>query len=206
MKYKILSIFALLLLSLVSCKHTDQSKADFAEIEYPKELGVVSRAEWKWVPIDTSYSTQEIKYITVHHGGVEFLPGTDPVKSIQNLQSWSRSEKKWIDIPYHYMIDLDGVIYEGRPINIPGDTNTEYNPLSHALIEVMGNYEVQSLSETQLESLINLIKFLMIKYNVPTEEVKTHKDYSNMTVCPGKDIYKYFESGYIEKALNKLDY
>ncbi|MCW8848745.1 MAG: peptidoglycan recognition protein family protein [Melioribacteraceae bacterium] len=203
MKYSILFIFIVIIATITSCKHTDQSHDQLTEIKYPKELGVMKRADWNWVPIDSAYATQDIKYITVHHGGVEFLKGTDPIKSIQNLQSWSRSEKKWIDIPYHYMIDLDGIIYEGRPINIPGDTNTEYNPLNHALIEVMGNYEIQVLSEIQLNSLIELIKFLMIKYNVPLDKIKTHKDYSSMTVCPGKDIYKYFESGYIEKALNK---
>ena len=101
------------------------------------------------------------------------------------------------------MIDLDGIIYEGRQIDIPGDTNTEYNPLNHSLIEVMGNYEIQILSEIQLNSLVNLIKFLMVRFNVPMEKVKTHKDYSNMSVCPRKDIYKYYESGFIEKALTK---
>jgi hypothetical protein len=203
LKYTILFVFIVMMATIASCKHKEHSQDEVKEFEYPKELGVMKRADWNWVPIDTSYSKQVIKYITVHHGGVEFLPGTDPIKSIQNLQSWSRAEKKWIDIPYHYMIDLDGVIYEGRPIDIPGDTNTEYNPFNHALIEVMGNYEIQILSEAQLNSLINLIKFLMVRYNVPVEKVKTHKDYSNMTVCPGKDIYKYFELGFIEKALTK---
>lgn len=197
------SIFILVIISffIISCKNTDQTQEGFIQLEYPDELGVVKRADWGWVPIDTSYKTQEIKYITIHHGGVEFTRDKDPVKSIQNLQSWSRSEKKWIDIPYHYMIDLDGIIYEGRPVNIPGDTNTEYDPTKHALIEVMGNYEIQILSETQLKALIGLMKFLKNKYNVPLENIKTHKDYSSITVCPGKDVYKYFENGYIKKAL-----
>lgn len=201
MKTKLIFILIIVSSFIISCKHADQALEGFIEIEYPNELGVVKRADWGWVPIDTSYKTQEVNYITIHHGGVEFTRDKDPVKSIQNLQSWSRSEKKWIDIPYHYMIDLDGIIYEGRPINIPGDTNTEYDPTNHALIEVMGNYEIQTLSEDQLKALIDLMKFLKIKYNVPLDNIKSHKDYSSMTVCPGKDIYKYFENGYIKKAL-----
>lgn len=202
-KMNIRSIFILIFVSflIISCKHSDQSQEGFIEIEYPNELGVVKRADWGWVPIDTSYKTQEVKYITIHHEGVEFTSDKDPVQSIQNLQSWSRSEKQWIDIPYHYMMDLDGNIYEGRPINIPGDTNTEYDPTNHALIEVMGNYEIQILSEIQLNALVNFIKFLKNKYNVPIDNIKTHKDYSSKTVCPGKDIYRYFENGYIQKAL-----
>ncbi|NOX66886.1 MAG: N-acetylmuramoyl-L-alanine amidase, partial [Chlorobi bacterium] len=102
-----------------------------------------------------------------------------------------------------FMIDLDGNIYEARPINYPGDTNTEYDPTGHALIEVMGNYEVQTLSKKQLDSLINLIAFLAKEFNVPVSEIKTHRDYSKMTVCPGKNIYKYFQDSTIVKAVEK---
>jgi hypothetical protein len=44
------------------------------------------------------------------------------------LQDWSRNTRKWLDIPYHYIIDLDDRIYEGR------DTNTEYDSAGQALI------------------------------------------------------------------------
>jgi len=119
------------------------------------------------------------------------------------LQKWSRSEKKWIDIPYHFMIDLDGKIYEARPINLPGDTNTEYDPTGHALIEVMGNYEIQEFSENQMKSLVALSAFLAKEFNVPVSDIKSHKDYSEMTVCPGKNIYKYFEDGTILKQIEE---
>jgi N-acetyl-anhydromuramyl-L-alanine amidase AmpD len=134
---------------------------------------------------------------------VEFTEDEDPVQNVKNLQSWSRSEKNWVDIPYHYMIDLDGNIFETRPINIPGDTNTEYDPTGHALVEVMGNYEIQELNEKQLNSMIDLIKYLSERFEVSNENIRTHKDYSKMTVCPGKNIYKYFENGYILRQLSK---
>jgi hypothetical protein len=117
------------------------------------------------------------------------------------LQKWSRAEKDWIDIPYHYMIDLKGNIYEARPINYPGDTNTEYDPSGHALIEIMGNYEIQEFTELQQESLVNIIAFLANKFDVPISQIKTHKDYSSTTLCPGKDVYKYFQDGTIIKRV-----
>ncbi len=99
------------------------------------------------------------------------------------------------------MIDLEGNIYEGRPINIPGDTNTEYDPTGHALIELMGNYEIQIPNESQLSSIVNLSRFLMTRFDVSLDKFKSHKDYSNMTLCPGKNLYEYFTNGYFEKAL-----
>ena len=195
------------LLLLVSCT---KSKKEFpvTELEYPDYVKVIKRADWGWIPLEKGKEEAEIKKITIHHGGVEFTADKDPVKSIQSLQKWSRAEKKWIDIPYHYMIDLKGNIYEARPINYPGDTNTEYDPTGHALVEIMGNYEVQKFSDVQQESLINLIAFLADEFNVPLSEIKTHKDYSTKTVCPGKDVYKYFQDSSIvkrvEKKLNEL--
>lgn len=176
------------------------------ELNYPEELSVVKRADWGWHPLEASKDEAEITKITVHHGGVEFSEDKDPVESIRNLQKWSRAEKNWIDIPYHYMIDLNGKIYEARPINLPGDTNTEYDPTGHALIEVMGNYEIQEFSNQQMKSLVALSAFLAKEFDVPLSEIKTHKDYSEMTVCPGKNIYKYFEDGtIIEMIKEELD-
>ena len=178
-------------------------KINILELNYPEEFGVITRSDWGWLPLENTKDEAKITKITIHHGGVEVSADKDPIESIRNLQKWSRSEKKWIDIPYHFMIDLDGKIYEARPINLPGDTNTEYDPTGHALIEVMGNYEIQEFSENQMKSLVALSAFLAKEFNVPVSDIKSHKDYSEMTVCPGKNIYKYFEDGTILKQIEE---
>ncbi|MEA3287161.1 MAG: peptidoglycan recognition family protein [Candidatus Marinimicrobia bacterium] len=157
-------------------------------------LEIMSRADWGWVPLTDSIPTHEIKYITIHHGGENFPEDKDVIAYLRGLQSWSRSEKHWIDNPYHYMIDLKGNIYETRPIKYPGDTNTSYDVRGHALICVMGNYEHQILSQTQFEQLAKLTAVLADKYEVAPDLIKTHKDYVE-TLCPGKDLYRYFEDG-----------
>ncbi|PIQ10096.1 MAG: N-acetylmuramoyl-L-alanine amidase [Ignavibacteriales bacterium CG18_big_fil_WC_8_21_14_2_50_31_20] len=178
-------------------------KINILELNYPEEFGVITRSDWGWLPLENTKDEAKITKITIHHGGVEVSADKDPIESIRNLQKWSRSEKKWIDIPYHFMIDLDGKIYEARPINLPGDTNTEYDPTGHALIEVMGNYEIQEFSENQMKSLVALSAFLAKEFNIPVSDIKSHKDYSEMTVCPGKNIYKYFEDGTILKQIEE---
>jgi len=178
-------------------------KINILELNYPEEFGVITRSDWGWLPLENTKDEAKITKITIHHGGVEVSADKDPIESIRNLQKWSRSEKKWIDIPYHFMIDLDGKIYEARPINLPGDTNTEYDPTGYALIEVMGNYEIQEFSENQMKSLVALSAFLAKEFNVPVSDIKSHKDYSEMTVCPGKNIYKYFEDGTILKQIEE---
>ena len=175
--------------------------SEFAELDYPDNLSVIKRAYWGWIPVSDPFKTHEIKFITVHHGGVEFSKSKNPTEHVQNLQHWSRDEKSWVDIPYHFMIDLEGNIFETRPVDIPGDTNTEYDPTSHLLVEIMGNYEIQTLSEIQLSSLIDLLSFLSKRFKVSSEDIKTHRDYSTQTVCPGKNIYQYFTDGTIKSRL-----
>jgi len=166
-------------------------------------LEIITRAEWGWVPLTDTIPTHEIKYITIHHGGEDFPEDKDVIKYLIALQSWSRSDKNWIDNPYHYMIDLKGNIYEARPIEYPGDTNTDYDVRGHALICVMGNYEHQILSETQFEQLARLTAMLADKYDVSNDLIKSHKDYTE-TLCPGKDIYRYLEDGSLIKRIAEL--
>lgn len=166
-------------------------------------LEIMTRAEWGWVPLTDTIPTHEIKYITIHHGGEDFPEDKDVIKYLVGLQSWSRSDKQWIDNPYHYMIDLSGKAYEARPIEYPGDTNTDYDVRGHALICVMGNYEHQILSETQFEQLALLIATLADQHNVSNDLIRSHKDYTE-TLCPGKDIYRYLEDGSLVKRVAEL--
>ncbi len=169
------------------------------------KLPLISKAQWGGRPVPDSVDTapylQEIKYITIHHGGVFFADSADPVAYPKHLQTFSTGEKKWMDIPYHFLIDPDGRIYEARPLKYAGDTNTEYDPHGHALICVIGNFEVQQVNERQLKALVDLTLALMKDYHVPAERVATHRDYSRKTVCPGKDLYRYFEEGWIKSML-----
>ncbi len=167
------------------------------------QLEIMTRAEWGWVSLTDTIPTHEIKYITIHHGGEDFPEDKDAIKYLIGLQSWSRSDKNWIDNPYHYMIDLKGNIYEARPIEYPGDTNTDYDVRGHALICVMGNYEHQILSKIQFEQLALLTAMLADKYAVSNDLIKSHKDYTE-TLCPGKDIYRYLEDGSLVKRIAEL--
>ena len=33
---------------------------------------------------------------------------------MRGLQSWGAAERNWWDVPYHFLLDLEGGIYEGR--------------------------------------------------------------------------------------------
>ncbi|HSL90864.1 MAG TPA: exo-beta-N-acetylmuramidase NamZ domain-containing protein, partial [Ignavibacteriaceae bacterium] len=181
-------------LIIYGCASTSTLVINVAELNYPSDLNVVSRSDWGWQPLEKSLPVHSINKITIHHSGEVFNEDYSVYQYLKNLQSWSRSDKEWIDIPYHFMIDLKGNIYEARPINFPGDTNTDYDVRGHALICVIGNYEEQKIIHDQLHSLVKLTAFLKSKYNVPIKDIKGHKDYTP-TLCPGEDLYKYLQDG-----------
>lgn len=163
---------------------------------------IVPVQDWGGTPADaTRARPQVITHITLHHQGEPFAPGSDPRQYLRNLQGWSRTSKGWLDIPYHYIIDLDGRIYAGRDIAYAGDTNTEYDPTGHALIEVVGNFEEVEPNRRQLDAIVDLMALLADRYHVGLDAIRTHRDYSSHTVCPGANLYRHVHEGYFRHGV-----
>jgi N-acetyl-anhydromuramyl-L-alanine amidase AmpD len=68
-----------------------------------------------------------------------------------------------------------------------GDTNTEYDPTGHILVTLEGNFEEEEPTREQMQATRNLVGWLAKKFKVPSEKIKTHKDYAQ-TACPGKNL------------------
>ena len=183
--------FAALLLSLAL-------PAQGAEPLAAVERAIVPVASWGGTPADASRARRHaITQITLHHQGEPFKPGTDPRAYLRRLQSWSRASKGWLDIPYHYVIDLDGRIYAARDIGFAGDTNTDYDPSGHALIEVVGNFEEVEPNQQQLDAVVDLMALLAARYKVSLDDIKSHRDHSDKTVCPGANLYRYVKEDWV---------
>jgi N-acetyl-anhydromuramyl-L-alanine amidase AmpD len=108
----------------------------------------------------------------------------------------------WVDIPYHFLIDREGNIYVARPLQYVGDTATEYDPTGHALITLMGNYNVQEVNQAQLAAIVDLAAWICYKNEIPPQTIKGHRDYA-ATSCPGTNLYVYLTNGYIVNAVEE---
>ncbi len=166
---------------------------------------IISKAKWGGVAGDsTLMKHHQINRITIHHAGVEDDGSKSGVAKMKGLQNFSLKQKGWGDVPYHFVIDLQGKVYEGRDVQYAGDTNTGYDPTGHLLICVNGNYEEQQVTAKSYKALVNFTAKMAGKYNISLEKIKTHKDYTPETVCPGKNLYKFFESGKFYRDVEKL--
>ena len=173
-----------------------------------EEIRILNRSMWQ-ANEPRPYKQHVPVRITIHHEGTKLVYGEVAAKKIKRIQVWGMGiDRNWADIPYHFLISPDGSIYEGRDVNTVGETNTEYDPTGHLLISCLGNLEEQEITEAQLNSLIKLIAYSSKKYSLPIETLAAHKDYSKQTSCPGKNLYKYLENGYLKseaiKIFNKL--
>ncbi len=159
---------------------------------------IISRQEWNAKNGIGKAKEHEIKFITIHHSATNQKPKISIERKLRNLQNFSQSNSKlangkrkkaWFDIPYHYYISSNGKIGEAREIKYVGDTNTNYDPTGHALIVLEGNFEKEKPTSQQIESLQKLTNWLAVKYNVPSQKIKAHNDYTS-TLCPGKNLKK----------------
>jgi hypothetical protein len=166
---------------------------------------IVAVAAWGGTPMTDVMKAKAIQHvptrISLHHGGVAFLRDKDPQQYLRNLQSWSRATRMWADIPYHYLIDLDGKVYEGRDVNYAGDTNTAYDPTGHALIVVLGNFEEVEPNAAQLDAVTATMIMLAQRFQIAPDKIGGHKDFATGTSCPGKSLYPYLQNGYFQQRV-----
>lgn len=190
-----LALVAALATALAGCAATTSPTA----APMPPIIGV---DVWGGTPgSEPPAAPQRITRITLHHQGETWVEGRDVADYLRRLQQWSRLSKRWADIPYHYVIAPDGRIYAARPEALAGDTNTEYQPTGHALIMVLGNFEEVRPNEAQLRAVVGLMAGLAAKHGLAPESIASHRDYSAKTVCPGRHLYPYVESGWFRQAV-----
>ena len=180
---KKLYVLAAIALLFSGCAANKKPKPTTQPVVMVSKPMLVTREEWgsKPQPIDDSHKHTP-QLITIHHNGVNWTPGTDPIKFVRNIQTWGQHrveenekappEKKqakienWPDLPYHFMIAPDGRIFEGRPLEYEPQSNTNYPLAGHIGVELMGNFEHERPSQQQLDSCVALVAWLCQSQNI----------------------------------------
>lgn len=146
----------------------------------------------------------KITHITLHHEGdaQPLKPDDDVVRKLRALFSWGASDRNWWDVPYHFLLDLKGNIYEGRDYHYMGETNTTYDPNGHFLITAIGNYSKQEPTQAQLDAIADLMAWAVSEFDVPLDNIKGHYNYAD-TDCPGTNLRKYLEDGTFRRMVEE---
>jgi N-acetylmuramoyl-L-alanine amidase len=165
--------------------------------------GVIPRREWTTSPPNLALINpmNGINRITVHHDGmppVSLRTKSDAATRLEQIRRAhvaphpNQENKPWADIGYHYIIDPQGRIWEGRPIQYQGAhvmNNNEHN----LGVMVLGNFDEQRPTSEALASLDAFVADRMQAYRVSLSRVFTHQEI-NPTACPGRNLQAYMVS------------
>lgn len=168
-------------------------------------MSIVPRSAWADAdPILERLVTHTPRRLTIHHAGVPDDGATPGAQKMRNLLAFSLRDKPWGDVPYHYVIDRDGVIYSGRDPRFAPDTNTGYDVAGHVGICVDGDLTRQPLREAQYRALVALLVKLADEWNVPDDAIAGHMDYSpGKTNCPGA-LERYIRDRSLLRDMNAV--
>ncbi len=134
--------------------------------------------------------------VAIHHSA-HLLASDETMKSIQDLHM---RRNGWADIGYHYGIDRDGVIYEGRNIQARGASVAGYNTGTIGVV-VMGNFETDQPLEAQLTALQQMVNWLAAFYEL--SHLAGHGEFNSETVCPGRNLSAYLDQVALAAGLQR---
>jgi hypothetical protein len=164
---------------------------------------VRSRADWGAAPPAQPYVPQTPKGVSIHHTGAHWSGRPGPEQYLKNIQHFHTGpEREWEDIAYHYLVDLDGVIWAGRPPTVRGNPSIYYDPTGLVLISFLGDFSVQEPNEAQLKSSAETAAWLMKKFNMANTTVTGHRDHAP-TTCPGDNLYTMLQDGSFAKRVQE---
>ena len=156
------------------------------------------RSDWsESPPIESRLEEMgKVTRLTIHHAGMDGEEASLEAvyAQLRRIQKSHEARMHAGDIGYHYIIDCDGRVFEGRPMKYQGAHagNGEANKGNIGIV-VMGNFEVEIPSSAQLDSLNLLVEHLMKKHKIPTSRVYTHREVKRLhnlgtTRCPGEAL------------------
>lgn len=145
---------------------------------------IISRSEWGAEAPDARLQTESgheiFNTVVIHHSAMRFYEGP------REIQYAHMHQRGFLDIGYHFVIDVWGRIYEGRSLAVHGAHVREHNAGTLGIV-LMGNYEETVPAPAPLERLKWLVRALMQKY--PITHLAGHQDLlPGQTLCPGKNL------------------
>jgi hypothetical protein len=165
---------------------------------------VVSRSGWganesimRWTP-----RYRSVTHLIIHHtAGANSARNGDWPSVVRGIYQYHAVTRGWGDIGYHYLVDPNGVLYEGRSggDNVIGAHAYRYNSGTMA-ISFMGNFETANPASNALRSAEKLLAWKSSQRDIkPLESGKHytgktvkyiagHRDWAS-TACPGRNLY-----------------
>lgn len=156
--------------------------------------GIIPRTRWARGTPDTKDLNKMIvpvKWVTIHHDGLDSPMTETGMDASAARIEWIRCGHRgrgFSDIGYHYIVDRDGRVWEGRNLRWQGAHVSKHNEQNIGIL-VMGNFDIQKPSQRQLDGLRLHVRKMLAQYKLSRGRVLTHREWAGAkTACPGKNL------------------
>ena len=148
-----------------------------------------------WIPPKEVENMQRWKGIVLHHSAV-------PFGSAAHEEKYHKS-RGWDGLGYHFVInngirkngygEPDGLVeigyrWKGQKVGSHcrenGDKSNYWNKYTIGIC-LIGDFETKPPTQRQMDSLVKLVRFLQDRYDIPTSQIKGHRQIK-ATKCPGR--------------------
>lgn len=171
--------------------------------DIPTAIEAICVAAWGGKPPQGEFEEHVIERLTIHHTASRLETNTRAPHHVRGHQRFHQRDRGWPDLAYHFVIDLNGHVYEGRPLWARGDTGTTYDPTGHFLVSCEGNFDAQEPSAAQVASLVGLLAWASREFGVDPATMRGHRDWA-ATSCPGANLYPLLTDGSLLASVQEV--
>jgi hypothetical protein len=160
----------------------------------PNNFGILPRSAWAKAGPDLSRvdPMDGVRLLTFHHSGdpkpFTTMDYAETAQHLEYVREYHRS-RNFQDIGYHFAIDRAGRIWQLRSLKYQGQ-HVRYNNEHNIGVVVLGNFDMQSMSQAQKDRVRTFGQLLRKQYALPIARVYTHQEIVS-TECPGNAMQPY---------------
>lgn len=148
---------------------------------------VVTRAQWgARNPGRVCGSSHTPRNITVHHTVTPNNDSLSPAARMRQIQAFHIDGNGWCDVGYHFMVGIDGRVYEGRNNWLRTGAHVRVANRDNVGINLVGNFMSFEPREVQMEGGARIIAWLAQRHGIALDRnrVRGHQEWM-ATACPG---------------------
>ena len=160
-------------------------------------IGIVTRAAWGARATRCSSRNGTMRRMAIHH---TVTPSVNPERQVRGIQRYHMDSRGWCDVGYHFLVGVDGTIYEGRPLHLVGAHVGGHNT-NNIGISFVGCFTGSGCPagsgpsrppEVMIDAAARLVGKLSSVFGIAinSSNVKGHRDHSGQsTGCPGDYLH-----------------
>ncbi len=157
-------------------------------------------------PEDPTPVYTDVEFIIVHHSAANYPADQDYKAVVRSYWDYHVNTHGWDDIGYNWLVDPNGVIYEGRGKDIKGAHFSGANSNTMGVC-IIGDYMTTTPTNNSIQKLEDLIAWEASRKDIDVlttgyhsasgltlYHISGHRDGPTTTDCPGDKLYALLPS------------